>query len=313
VGAANVQVRSIERLMSEKACKSAVAAVGWLEGVSPVLVAACSIGVLTVMDATIKEATSRYPSLQVAFLRFLFGSLFALALAVAFKAGWPSFETVKANALRAMLVATTAALFFYALSVLPLADAIGVSFAAPFFVVLMGALILGEKLDGRIWLALALGFVGMLVILGGQIGRSTYSSTAWLGALAAVGSALTYALSMVLLRARARKDAILIIVLLHSIGPALILAVPASLVWIWQSSADIVLFAVMGALGCAGHIGLATAFSRAEAARLAPVEYTALVWGMLLGLAFFGELPGLMTVLGTGLIVAGTWLNSRRG
>ena len=69
----------------------------------------------------------------------------------------------------------------------------------------------------------------------------------------------------------------------------------------------------MGALGCAGHIGLATAFFRAEATRLAPVEYTALVWGALIGFAIFGEVPGLSTLAGVGLIVAGTWLNSRRG
>jgi S-adenosylmethionine uptake transporter len=298
--------------MSKRTPAPATAARPWLEHVNPVLIAAFAIGVLTLMDATIKEATARYPSLQVAFLRFVFGAVLALTLAVAFKAGWPSLESIRANALRATLVAATAALFFYALSVLPLADAIGVSFASPFFVVLFGALILGEKLDSRIWLALCLGVAGMLVILGGQIGRSTYASGAWLGALAAVGSALTYALSMVLLRARARKDAVLLIVLMHSLGPGLILAGPAWLVWVPLSGLDLLLFAAMGALGCVGHIGLATAYSRAEAARLAPVEYTALVWGMLFGLTFFGEVPSALTLLGTCLIVAGTWLNGRR-
>jgi S-adenosylmethionine uptake transporter len=298
--------------MSKSAPAPPAAAEQWLERVNPVLIAAIAIGVLTLMDATIKEATTRHASLQVAFLRFVFGAVFAFGLAAGFRVGWPSLESVRANGLRAVLVAATAALFFYALSVLPLADAIGVSFASPFFVVLFGALILGEKLDSRIWLALGLGVAGMLVILGGQIGRNTYASGAWLGALAAVGSALTYALSMVLLRARARKDAVLLIVLMHSLGPGLILAVPAALVWTAPSGTDLLLFAAMGGLGCLGHIGLATAFSRAEAARLAPVEYTALVWGMLLGLTLFGEVPSILTLLGTGLIVAGTWLNGRR-
>ena len=284
----------------------------WLAGVSPVLIAAVAIGVLTMMDATIKEASSRYPTLEVAFLRFLFGSLISLTVAVVMRIGWPSMESVRANALRSVLVALTAALFFFALSVLPLADAIGVSFASPFFVVLFGALILGERLDRRIWLALGLGLLGMLVILGGQIGRSVYTDRAWLGALAAVGSALTYALSMVLLRARARKDPILLIVLMHSLGPGLILLVPAVLVWVWPTGRDLVLFAAMGALGFAGHFGLAMAFSRAEAARLAPVEYTALVWGTLIGFFVFAEVPGLLTIAGTLLIVLGTILNGRR-
>jgi S-adenosylmethionine uptake transporter len=284
----------------------------WLAGVSPVLIAAIAIGVLTVMDATIKEASARYPTLQVAFLRFVFGAAIALVVTIGMRAGWPSMETIRGNALRSILVAMTAALFFYALSVLPLADAIGVSFASPFFVVLFGALILGERLDRRIWLALGLGLLGMLVILGGQIGRSVYTDRAWLGAMAAVGSALTYALSMVLLRARARKDAIIMIVLMHSLGPALILGIPAALVWVPPAGGDLLLFAAMGALGFAGHIGLAMAFARAEAARLAPVEYTALVWGVLIGFFAFGELPGLLTIAGTALIVLGTILNSRR-
>ena len=284
----------------------------WLDHVSPVLIAAVAIGILTVMDATIKEATARYSPLQVAFLRFVFGAGFALMLAVMFRAGWPSAESIRVNALRGVLVSMTAALFFFTLSVLPLADAIGVSFASPFFVVLFGALILGEKLDRRIWAGLGLGFLGMLVMLGGQIGRSSYSDAAWLGAMAAVGSALTYALAMVLLRARAQKDSILAVVFLHSLVPAFLLSVPAYLVWRTPGTADILLFAAMGALGCAGHIGLATAFFRAEAARLAPVEYTALVWGALIGFAVFGEVPSLPTLAGVGLIIAGTWLNSRR-
>lgn len=285
---------------------------GWLTGVSPVLIAAFGIGVLSLMDGTIKEATKTYPAVEVAFLRFLFGAAISLAVVIATRTGWPSWEAVRANGLRSVLVAVTASLFFYALSVLPLIDAIGVSFTAPFFVVLFGALLLGERLDGRIWLALGLGVAGMLVILGGQLGQATYTDAAWIGALAVVGSTLTYALSMVLLRARARKDPLLIIVLMHSLGPGLILALPASWVWVPVSGRDVLLFVAMGGLGFVGHLALGLAFSRAEAARLAPVEFTALAWGSLIGFFAFGEVPGLLTLAGTALIVLGTLLNSRR-
>ena len=301
-----------ESMMSNDAPGPSPAISRWLDRVSPVLIAAFAIGILTLMDATIKEATARHSPLQVAFLRFLFGAVFALILAILFRADWPSAESIRVNTLRGTLVTMTAALFFYALSVLPLADAIGVSFAAPFFVVLFGAMILGEKLDPRIYAGLGLGFLGMLVMLGGQFGRSSYSDAAWLGALAAVGSTLSYALAMVLLRARAQKDQILVVVFLHSLVPACILSVPAYLVWTPPAGEDFVLFAAMGALGCLGHIGLAAAFFRAEAARLAPIEYTALVWGALIGFAVFGELPSLATFAGVALIIAGTWLNNRR-
>jgi S-adenosylmethionine uptake transporter len=283
----------------------------WLTGVSPVLIAAFGIGVLNLMDGTIKEAASRYPAVEVAFLRFVFGAAISLAVVVATRTGWPSREAIRANGLRSVLVAVTASLFFYALSVLPLIDAIGVSFTSPFFVVLFGALLLGERLDGRVWLALGLGVAGMLVILGGQLGQSTYSDAAWIGALAVVGSTMTYALSMVLLRARARKDPLLIIVLMQNLGPGLILALPAIWVWVPVSGPDMLLFAAMGGLGFVGHLALGLAFARAEASRLAPVEFTALVWGSMIGFFAFGEVPGWLTLAGTALIVMGTLLNSR--
>lgn len=298
--------------MSEPASPPDQAHTRWLLGVSPVLIAAFGIGVLNLMDGTIKEATSRYPAIEVAFLRFVVGAAISLAVVLATRTGWPTWDAIRANGLRSMLVAMTATLFFYALSVLPLIDAIGVSFTSPFFVVLFGALMLGERLDARIWLALGLGLAGMLIILGGQLGQSTYTDAAWIGALAAVGSTLSYALSMVLLRARARKDPLLIIVLMHSLGPGLILAAPALWVWVPVSGPDLLLFFTMGGLGFVGHLALGLAFSRAEAARLAPVEFTALVWGSLIGFFAFGEVPGLFTLAGTALIVLGTILNSRR-
>lgn len=298
--------------MSEPAQPPAQAHTRWLLGVSPVLIAAFGIGVLNLMDGTIKEATSRYPAIEVAFLRFVVGAAISLAVVIATRTGWPTWDAVRANGLRAVLVATTATTFFYALSVLPLIDAIGLSFTSPFFVVLCGALLLGERLDRRIWLALGLGAIGMLIILGGQLGQSTYADGAWIGALAAVGSTLSYALSMVLLRARARKDPLLIIVLMHNLGPALILAPPALWVWVSPTAADMLLFLLMGGLGFVGHLALGLAFSRAEAARLAPVEFTALAWGTVIGFFAFGEVPGLFTLAGTALIVLGTVLNSRR-
>lgn len=112
--------------MSEPAPTPVQAHTRWLLGVSPVLIAAFGIGVLNLMDGTIKEATSRYPAIEVAFLRFVFGAAISLAVVLATRTGWPTWDAVRANGLRSVLVAMTATLFFYALSVLPLIDAIGV-------------------------------------------------------------------------------------------------------------------------------------------------------------------------------------------
>jgi len=275
--------------------------------------ALAGIAVLSVMDALIKDVAARYPTFEVAFMRFVFGSLGILVVLAVARPGWPSRETVTVNGLRAVLVVMTATTFFYALSALPLAETLALSFLAPVFIALLGAAILRERLDRRVLGALGAGFAGMLVIVGGKIGGGGLSGASLLGAAAAVASAVTYALAMVLLRARAAKDPVVTIVALQNVVPALILGVPAALVWTTPNARDLGVFAVIGLLGVCGHLLLARAFAKAEAARLAPLEYTALIWAVGLGLVFFGETPTLATLGGAALIVGGAVIASRRG
>jgi drug/metabolite transporter (DMT)-like permease len=102
------------------------------------------------------------------------------------------------------------------------------------------------------------------------------------------------------------------IILFQNVGPALILALPALWVWSTPPVADLVQFAVLGTIGVIAHTMLAHAFARVEAARLAPVGYVTLVWGVLFGFLFFAEVPSLATLMGAALIVVGTLLAQRR-
>ncbi len=274
--------------------------------------AIAGIALLSAMDAIIKGVAARYPVAEVAFMRFAVGTLVMAGLLAIARPGRPSRETLVVNGGRAILVVATATSFFYALSTLPLAETLALAFLAPVFIAVFGAIILGERIDRRIAGALAAGFAGMLVIVSAKAGGGTLGGTALSGAIAAVLSAVTYALSMVLLRARAAKDPVVTIVALQNGVPALILAVPAAFVWVPPSGADAALFLAVGGLGVAGHLLLARAFAKAPAARLAPLEYTGLVWAVLLGLAFFGEVPTLATLAGAALIVGGALAASRR-
>ena len=125
-------------------------------------------------------------------------------------------------------------------------------------------------------------------------------------------AAVTYALAMVLLRARAAKDPVVTIVALQNAVPGLILLVPAWFVWVPPTGPDLALFAVIGTLAVMGHLLLARAFAKAEAARLAPLEYTALIWAALIGYASFGEVPTLATFAGAVLIIGAALMASRR-
>lgn len=273
--------------------------------------AVVGIALLSLMDALIKLLSARYPVLEIAFLRFAIGAILILAIVAIVRPRVPSRETVRINFVRALLVATTAVCFFYALSVLPLADVVALSFLAPIFMALFAAFFLGERLDGRVLVALAFGFAGMLVIVFGGIGIEAGARNL-LGVAGALAAAVTYALAMVLLRARARRDGIVTIVAFQHVFPALVLAGPAAFVWTPPVGLDIWLFALVGTLGVVGHLMLARAFRAAEAARLAPLDYTSLVFASVLGFLMFAEVPGLATIAGAGLIVAAAFVVSRR-
>ena len=155
------------------------------------------------------------------------------------------------------------------------------------------------------------GFAGVIVTAGG-VSFATIAPERALGIAAVLGCAVAYALSIVLLRQRAKRgDPPLTIALFQSAIPAAILALPAALFWAPIASADWPAFILIGALGLAGHVALALAFARGEASRLVAVEYTGLIWAILIGLVFFAEMPTPQAMLGAALIIGACWLLRR--
>jgi drug/metabolite transporter (DMT)-like permease len=123
----------------------------------PILLVVVADSLLSLMDALIKLLTARYPTFQIVWLRFSFGLVGATLLLAFMRPGWPGRETILFNWTRSLLVMVVATTFFFALSVLPLAEDIALSFVSPLFMVLFGVLLVGEKIDSRIGIALAAG------------------------------------------------------------------------------------------------------------------------------------------------------------
>jgi S-adenosylmethionine uptake transporter len=275
----------------------------------PAMLAILAIGVLSVMDVLIKLVGARFPTFQLVFLRFAFGFVVAGAVWLWLRPPSPSRAAIRANTLRGVIGLVTATSFFYALQTLPLAETIAFSFLSPLFLAAFGALLLGERLSRAIFVGLGLGFGGMLVMVAGLgAGGASLERT---GVMAAVASAVTYALSLVLLRQRAQQDALITIVLFQHVVPAVAMAVPAMLVWVQPTVAEIAIYALLAVLGVSGHLLMGMAFRRAEASKLAVTEYSALLYATIFGFIFFGELPGLATLAGTALIVGGTVIAMR--
>ncbi|MCJ8144579.1 DMT family transporter [Ancylobacter sp. A5.8] len=277
---------------------------------SPALAAVAGIGLLSVMDGLIKHVAADFGTGQLVVMRYVFGSLVAFIVFRAMRTRWPDWRTVRPHAWRSVVVAATAVCFFYALSVLPLAVVLALSFTSPIFIALFAALLLGERPGGAVLAALTLGVIGVIVVLWDELARANAGANG-LGIAAAIGSAVTYALSMVTLKSRAARDPLPTIVLLQNALSGLLVAPLGLMGWSTPSATELALFALIGLLGTAGHLCMAWAYGRADASRLGVLEYTAFVWAVAIGLFAFGEVPSVSTLSGAALIVGGALLASR--
>lgn len=272
--------------------------------------AALGIALLTAMDAVIKGQMQHHSFIVALFMRFLMGGICALAVLAIARPARPTRTSLIGNTARVPLVVLTAGSFFYSVSVLPLAEALTLSFLAPVFVALLGGLLLKEKIDKRILQALGFGLAGMVVMVWPRL--QGHVSGASLGVAAALFSAVSYAFNLILLRRIALREHPTVIVAFQNVGPALCLAVPAWYAFVPMTLADLAAYLFAGVLGVAGHLTLTSAYARAAASRLAPIEYTALIWASLLGFFVFDEVPLYTTYAGALLIVAGAVAVSRR-
>lgn len=250
------------------------------------------------MDASMKQLAAHYSALQVGAIRGLSSLPIVLVWAVATR-GWASLKPVNIplHLLRAALGIGMMTGFIYGLARLPLSSAYAITFVAPMLITAMAVPLLGEKVGPRRWAAIVIGLIGVLVIL-----RPGVGSVSW-AALAVLLAAFCYAASAITVRILTRTDStpamVVWVLLLMGVGAGA-LAWPN---WVAIQFSDIGIIALVGVFGALGQVALTEAFRLGEASQIAPLEYTALVWTVMIDLMFWGVLPGAMTWFGAAIIV----------
>jgi S-adenosylmethionine uptake transporter len=261
----------------------------------------CTLGIaaLCAMDAVVKGLAQRYPVDLVTFMRFATGTVFAAAIWLG--RGRPPITRAMwaPHLLRGALLAAMALAFFWAITRIALAEALTIALVAPLMVPPLARLLLGETMHPRAMLAGVLGFAGALVASGGAPDTSADHR---LAVMAVLFTAVAYALSVIVLRARAATDGPLRITLLGALVPALLLApvvigahLPLVADWGW--------FALIGLLGNVGVVLLSRAYVHLEAQASATVEFSGLPWAALMGWLFFAEALRWQVVAGAAIIM----------
>jgi S-adenosylmethionine uptake transporter len=279
---------------------------------SPFGAALIGMALLACMDALVKGLSDRIPTLQLVFIRFA-----GMALLVGVLAYWaghtlPRRERFRGHTARAVLMVVTNATFFYALGRMPLADLFALTFTSPIFTAIIAAVFLLEPVGRRVGFAIAIGFIGMLVILLGD-GGGISGDYPPLALAAALASPVTYALGIVLLRAQTAEEPVPVLVAVQAGLATVMLAPFAALDFVWPGPRDGVFLVAMVLLGTAGYLAFVSGLSHVAAARFSVVEYTGLLWAALLGSVFFAEVPPGRVWLGAAFIIGGCLLVAEGG
>lgn len=274
--------------------------------------AVCCLGValFSVMDAAMKGLGLAIGLYNALFWRAVAGTMLGLALMLATRQRWPARAVLRIHLLRGVVVAFMAALFFWAILRLPLAEAIALSFIAPLIALYLAAWLLQETVGGRAIGASLLGLVGVAVILSGRL-QGRYEPDALLGALAVMGSAVLFAWNLIIQRRQAQLASPIEVAFFQHLVMLGVFALAAPF---WASvppAGAVPLVLLAAALAFTSLAALAWAYARAEAQRLIPVEYTAFVWAAIVGWLAFGEPLTLTTVAGALLIIAACLIAAR--
>ncbi len=259
----------------------------------------------SVMAAVVKILGNRLDSFQIAFFRALFG--LAAVLPFVWQEGLPRLRTRRPgmHLLRGVMGVSAMLCGFYAITHLPLADAVSLSFTRPLFLVPLAVLFLGERVRARRWAATAVGFLGVVVML-----RPTGAIEP--AAFVALAGALLVAGVSVLLKKLAATETPATILFYFGVISSTVALGPALYVWIAPTLGELLLLMLVGALAAAAQSFMIRAFAVAEATAVAPFDYVRILYAGLIGYALFAEVPDRWTVLGATIVAASTLYIARR-
>tara|TARA_B100001059_G_scaffold180613_1_gene181404 strand:- start:266 stop:1183 length:918 start_codon:yes stop_codon:yes gene_type:complete len=250
----------------------------------------------SIMHGLVRFVSEVLPPFQIAFFRNIFGLAFLLPLLMRSRFAILRTKQIGLHALRGVINMAAMLMFFTALAISPIAKVTALGFTAPIFMAILAVLVLGERFRIYRWSAIFLGFVGMLIILRpGLVAIDT-------GALLVIGSAVLWAIAMIIIKIQSRTESSLTIVAymgiflgVFSIGPA---------VWVWQPFGlqTLGFMVLIGLFGSIAQMAISGSLKETDSTALMPFDFLKLIWTAIIGVWFFAEVPDIYTWVGASVI-----------
>lgn len=265
-----------------------------------ILMIMTAVAMFAVLDSIAKYLSRFYPVPGIVWARYAVHLLFVvMILGPRMKLGLVRTRHLGLQIVRGTLLAASSMLFFSALKFMPIAEASSISFVAPMLVTLLGVFLLKEKVEPAQWVAVAAGFVGVLIII--RPGSGVFS---WV-AILPLGNATTFAVYQILTRKLAGVENPYTSIFYSALMGTVMLA--GVLPFQWTAPTTIVhalLLVAMGFFGGLAHLILIHAYDQAPVSTLAPFSYTQLIWVIIAGYLVFGDFPDHWSLTGIAVIMA---------
>ncbi len=259
-------------------------------------------------DAITKYLISTLPVAQLMFVRYVFFALFALVYASrktrlrhAFRSHWP-----KLQLLRGLLIAGEMALFAYTLKYLGIAEMHAIFACFPLIITVLSVPLLGEQVGWRRWLAVSIGFIGTLIII--QPGSGVFSPFA----MTALICGLMFAIYNIITRKVSRQDSFETSLLYFGVVGFVVTLLAVPFFWLPMSNTEILLLVMISIISIFSHLLLIKSLELTAAVILQPFNYFILVWAMIIGYTFYGEVLDTSTLIGASLVIGSGIYITRR-
>jgi drug/metabolite transporter (DMT)-like permease len=265
-----------------------------------ILMIMTAVAMFTMMDSMAKYLSRFYPVPGIVWARYAFHLLFVvMILGPRMRLRLVHTRHLGLQIVRGMLVAASSMFFFSALKFMPMAEASSISFIAPMLATLLGVFLLNEKVDPARWVAVAAGFIGVLIII--RPGSGIFS---WAAALP-LATAASFASYQILTRRLAGIDSPYTSLFYSGVVGTVMLA--AVLPFQWTTPKTVVhalMLLAIGFMGGLSHLILIRAYDQASVSTLAPFSYTQLIWVIGMGYVAFGDFPDHWSLIGIAVIMA---------
>jgi len=273
-----------------------------------ILLKICSVAVFVAMAALIKATSAHVPAGEAVFFRSFFAIpvIFVWLALTGELSGGIRVQSPMGHVWRGLVGTTAMGLGFAGLGLLPLPEVTAIGYAAPLLTVIFAAMFLGEEVRAFRLGTVALGMVGVLIVLSPRLAATpdaAASSREALGAIVVLMGAVCAALAQVFVRKLVATERTSAIVFWFSVTASALSLLTLPFGWVVPTPAEATLLVAAGLCGGVGQILLTSSYRHADASVVAPFEYASMLLAIGIGYAVFGEVPTLTMLAGAALVI----------